>query len=182
MARTSKPSRPLKQLLAEGTYEGEASFEVKQGDEASNTTGKVKMYGGMLTAQITTEEFLGEKASAKAKGTLGAGKAMARGEVGAFRGYEHKTSGSLSIHLGDEPLVALTGGVGYSIGARWQGRGPVQLRQRQDHDGDQDVRRVRPGRELGLQDRTGHGRDHRGPLGGALELGGLALGRLLVVG
>lgn len=106
----------LKYVLAEGSYEGEASFEIKQGDEVSNSTGKVKMYGGRLTTQITSEQFLGERSSGKVKGSLGPGKAMLRGELGAFRGYEQKTSGSLSINLGDTPLVTLTGGVGYSIG------------------------------------------------------------------
>lgn len=106
----------LKYLLAEGSYEGEASFEIKQGDEVSSSTGKVKVYGGRLTTQITSEQFLGERSSGKVKGSLGPGKAMLRGELGAFRGYEQKASGSLSINLGDTPLVTLTGGGGYSIG------------------------------------------------------------------
>jgi hypothetical protein len=106
----------LKYLLAESTYEGEASFEIKQGTEVTRTLGKVKMYGGKLTTEVTSEEFLGEKSSGKVKGSLGPGKAMLRGELGTFRGYEQKTSGSLSINLGDKPLVTLTGGVGYTIG------------------------------------------------------------------
>lgn len=118
-------SYELKELL--DGYEGSAKIEVQRGTERTVTKTDYRLLGGMIVADFSTTEFVGERASAKAKGTLTSEKAALRAEASAFSGFEHQDNAKVKLKVGSEEVATFEGSAGYTVGHGGELKGHVSF-------------------------------------------------------
>ncbi len=115
----------LKRLL--DGYEGSAKIEIKRGTERTVSETKYEMLGGMIVSEFTTTEFHGDKAGAKAKGTLSADALALRAEATAFTGFEHKDNAKIKLKIGSEEVATFDGSAGYTVGYGGEAKGHISF-------------------------------------------------------